>query len=61
MSDFDNLKFILELLELMIENIEDMEFNSNYADTVKRLNSANNNLKKAYAIACPIISRKDNF
>lgn len=59
MSDLDNLKFMLELLELMIENFEDIEFNSKFADTVKRLEHANQSLKKAYAIACPIITRKD--
>lgn len=55
MKDYDYLKFCLELLNLMIDEFEELEWKSNKADSVKRLHVANENLKKAYCVAEIII------
>ena len=57
MSDYDNLKFTLELLNLMIDTIQDLEFKSNNAENIKRLHMTYENLRKAYVYASPIIER----
>ena len=57
MSDFDNLKFTIELLELMIELFEDFEFKAINSENIKRFNLAKENLRKAYVYASPIIER----
>ena len=57
MNDFDNLKFTLELLNLMIDTIQDLEFKSTNAENIKRLHMTYENLRKAYVYASPIIER----
>ena len=37
MSEYDYLKFILELLNLMIDEIQNLEWKSENADNMKRL------------------------
>lgn len=55
MTDYDYLKFCLELLDLMIKEFEDLEWKSNKSDSIKRLHIANESLKKAFCIAEVII------
>lgn len=38
MTDYDYLKFTLELLDLIIKEFEDLEWKSNKADSIKRIN-----------------------
>ena len=57
MSDYDYLKFTLELLDLIIKEFEDLEWKSNKADTIKRIHYANESLKKAYCIAEVLIEK----
>lgn len=59
MNDFDYLKFDLELLNLMIDNVEDILFKAQQPETIKRLDYCLQNLKKAYNYASPIIDRKE--
>lgn len=55
MTDYDYLKFTIELLDLIIKEFEDLEWKSNKSDTIKRLHYANESLKKAYCISEIII------
>lgn len=59
MNDYDYLKFCMELLNLMIDEIEDLSFKAELGETFRRLTIGNTNLKKAYEVISPIIYRKD--
>ena len=57
MNDYDYLKFVLELLNLMCDEIQDLEYRSHNAENIKRLHLTYENLRKAYVYASPIIER----
>lgn len=57
MNDYDYLKFTLELLNLMCDEIQDLEYRSHNAETIKRLHACYVNLSKAYVYAEPILER----
>lgn len=61
MNDYDKLKFVLELLNLMCDEIQDIEFKSQNAENIKRLHYCYENLSKAYVYASPIIERGKNI
>ena len=61
MNDFEKLKFILELLNLMCDEIQDYEYRSHNAENVKRLHYCYENLSKAYVYAEPIIERGNDI
>lgn len=57
MDFIDRLKFILELLNLMCDEVQDMEFASNNAENIKRLHITYDSMRKAYVTSSPIVER----
>lgn len=57
MDNYEYLKFMLELLDLMIKKFEDLEWESYKGDSIKRIHYANESLKKAYCIAEVLIDK----
>lgn len=55
MTNYDYLKFCIELIGLIITEFDELELKSNKLDTKNRLHYANESLKKAYFISLVII------
>lgn len=57
MSEYDYLNFTLELLNLMIDEIQNLEWKSEIPENMKRLQATHKHLSIAYTYAEPIIER----